>query len=216
MNLHQDQQAVPASTVPNGYMKDAQGRLVPTANVKAEHLLEDRLVRELHGRAEVVRQAMVQLKADGFAEIATLLELLAEKHGAPKGGEKGNLTLTSYDGNLRILVAVGDQLTFGPELQAAKGLIDSCLRRWSEGGNANLQAIVTDAFDVGKEGRVRVDRILGLRRIAIDDPEWLRAIEAISDAVRVQTSKRYIRLYTRRGVDQPYVQLPLDIAKVEG
>lgn len=35
-------------TVPEGYMQDAKGRLVPIAAIKPEHLLEDELVRRLH------------------------------------------------------------------------------------------------------------------------------------------------------------------------
>ena len=202
--------------VPEGYMLDSAGRLVPVANVKAEHLLEDRLVRELDERARGVTAALEGLKATAFAEIEALLALLAEKHGAERGGPRGNLTLHSYDGSVRVQVAIGDLLTFGPELQVAKTLIDSCLRRWTQGGNANLEAIVTDAFDVGKEGRVRVDRILGLRRLSIEDDEWKRAMEAISEAIRVVQSRRYVRFYRRSAADQPYVQVPLDIARVAG
>lgn len=38
-----------SDTVPEGYMKDAKGRLVPLEAVKPEHLLEDELVRRLWG-----------------------------------------------------------------------------------------------------------------------------------------------------------------------
>ena len=87
--------------------------------------------------------------------------------------------------------------------------------RWAEGGNPNLKTIVNDAFDVGKEGKLRMDRILGLRRLAIEDKEWLRAMDAISDAVRVTQSKRYIRFYRRdAGPAGGYAQMPLDIARV--
>ena len=201
---------------PSGYMRDAQGRLVPERNVKPEHLLEDALVRELHGKAALVTATLEALKAEAFGEIETLLAMLAEKHGAARGGEKGNLTLASYDGSLRIQVAVGDLLSFGPELQVAKTLIDSCIKRWSKGGDPNLQAIVNDAFDVGKEGKLRVDRILGLKRLAIDDVEWARAMGAISDAIRVTQSRRYVRFYRRASPEKPYEQVPLDIARVAG
>lgn len=214
MKHQQDQQVEPKRSTPAGYMQDSAGRLVPTANVKPEHLLEDKLVRELDDRARVLEQELVALKAKAFAEIDTLLDLLLERYKADRRSDRGNLTLASYDGSLRVQVAVGDQLAFGPELQAAKSLIDGCLRRWSQGGNPNLETIITDAFDVGKEGKVRVDRILGLRRLSIEDDDWQRAMAAIGDAVRVTHSRRYVRFYRRLGQDQPYVQVPLDIARV--
>ena len=94
-------------------------------------------------------------------------------------------------------VAIGDSLTFGPKLQVAKALIDECLVEWTEGGNDNVRALINDAFDVGKEGKLRVDRILSLQRLAIDEPRWKRVMEAISDSIRVESSKSYVRFYHR-------------------
>jgi arginine deiminase len=201
-------------TVPDGCMRDAAGRYVPVANIKPEHLLEDTLVKELHRKALELSALMAQFKAAAFSEIGALQDVLADKHGAAKGGAKGNVTLSSYDGDLRVQLAIGDHLSFGPELQVAKELIDECLNSWSEGANPNIKAIINDAFDVGKEGKLRIDRILGLRRLAIDDPTWQRAMDAIGEALRVQSSSRYIRFYRRKRHEEKYSQLPLDFATV--
>ena len=199
-------------SVPEGYLQDAAGRLVPLANVKAEHLVEDELVRRLDALARTQSEALSALKATAFAEVDTLLAMLAEKYGAAPGGKGGNVTLASYDGSLRIQSVIGHNLDFGPELQSAKALIDGCLDRWTQGGNPNIRAIVSDAFDIGQEGRLRVDRILGLRRLSIDDKDWLRAMEAISNAVRVTQSKRYVRFYRRDTPASAYKQVALDLA----
>lgn len=199
-----------------GYMLDAAGRLVPLANVKPEDLLEDAVVRELDKLAREATAVLEALKARAFREIGALLELLEQKHGARPGGPKGNLTLNSYDGSIRVQVAIGDMLTFGPELQVAKGLIDDCLERWAVGGNENLKLIVCDAFDVGREGKLSVGKILGLRRAAVTDPEWERAMEAISEAIRVVATRRYVRFYRRPAPDKPHAQVPLDLASVAG
>ena len=201
------------SVVPTGYLQDAAGRLVPLANVKPEHLVEDELVRRLDALARTQSEALAVLKATAFAEVDTLLAMLSEKYGAAPGGKGGNVTLSSYDGSLRIQSVIGHNLDFGPELQAAKALIDGCLDRWTQGGNPNIRAIVSDAFDVGQEGKLRVDRILGLRRLSIDDADWLRAMEAISNAVRVTQSKRYVRFYRRATPASAYEQIALDLAK---
>jgi hypothetical protein len=201
-------------TVPGGYLQDSSGRLVPMANVKPADLLEDELVREAFREAQLLSIALRMFREKSFGQVQALLDLLAQSHGLEKGGAKGNITLSSYDGNLRLQVAIGDSLTFGPELQVAKQLVDKCIVAWSEGANANLRAIVNDAFAVDKEGKLNVDRILGLRRLDIADQTWKQAMEAIGNAVRVVSSKRYLRFYRRAGADQDFAQLPLDLARV--
>ncbi|AHJ69348.1 Hypothetical protein GbCGDNIH2_7297 [Granulibacter bethesdensis] len=205
------------SGIPDGWMQDSSGRLIRRESVKPEHILEDRLVRELHEQASSLRTALIALRDQAFDEVDAYLDVLAQEYGQMRGaraGAKGNITLSSYDGSLRVLVAVSDTIAFGPELTVAKQLLDKCLTRWSEGANAHIRTLVLDAFNVGQQGKLQVDRILGLRRLAIDDPEWLRAMEAISNAVRTDRSKRYVRFYHRTSQDMPYVQLPLDIARV--
>ncbi len=198
---------------PDDYMMDSAGRLVPRANVKPEDLLQDELVRKLFERARTIRAGMRQFREDADGDIRAFLDLLAEQYGAKKGGAKGNLTLATYDGCERVTIAISDTITFGPELQIAKELVDSCLTRWTEGGNANIRAVVTDAFDVGKEGKLNVSKILGLRRLSIDDEEWKRAMQAITDAVKVNASRSYIRFHERASPDSAFIQVPLDIAK---
>ncbi len=197
---------------PEGCWQDAAGRFVPEHLVKPEHKLEDELVRRLHERARAAQQALADLKADAFEDVDALVDLLAESYSAQRAGAKGNLTLSSYDGSLRVQVAVGEQIEFGPELQVAKSLVDDCIKAWSAGADDNLLALVRDAFDVDRKGALRVDRILGLRRLAITDPTWLRAMDAIGNAVRTQESKRYVRFYTRPAPEQPHRLLPLDLS----
>ncbi|MFT5615974.1 MAG: hypothetical protein ACI8Q6_003267 [Granulosicoccus sp.] len=90
---------------------------------------------------------------------------------------------------------MSDTFEFGAELQAAKELIDNCVERWSEGVNDNLRVMVNQAFQVGKKGHIDTGRVLVLRRLDIDDPEWISAMDAISDAVRVTGSRTNIRFY---------------------
>jgi hypothetical protein len=60
-------------------------------------------------------------------------------------------------------------------------------------------------------GSVNTARILGLRRLAIDDVQWQQAMEAISDAIQVSGTKEYLRFYTRDESGK-YQQIPLDFA----
>jgi hypothetical protein len=201
-----------AKPIPDGYVVDAKARLVPVALVKAEHLLEDELVRAVHAAAAKLSDALREFRMASTADVLAFMDLLAEKYSTRRGGERGNLTLTTYDGTLRLQLATNDQLELGPELVSAKELIDTCIRRWSEGADVKLVAIVDDAFNVDQKGKLNIDRILGLRRLAIEDTEWAAAMLAIGDAVRVISTKRYLRVYSRGAVDEKFAQVALDIA----
>ncbi|GAB0119452.1 DUF3164 family protein [Acidisoma sp. 7E03] len=201
-------------TTPTGYLQDSQGRLVPLDAVKPQHLLEDELVREVIEHAEGLSRALHVFREETAERVKAYVEILAQQYGAARGGQKGNITLSSYNGLMRLQIAIGDSLTFGPELQIAKGLIDECLRDWTEGSRKEVRTLIEDVFQVGKAGKLNVDRILGLRKLDIADDRWKRAMDAISEAVRVQSSKEYVRLYKRSAPDKDFVQIPLDVARV--
>lgn len=190
------------------------GRLYPASAIKPERVLEERLARELAARAHVLHDLIVQEKAAMIAEIDAFKALIAEKYGVKLGGRRDGLQLHSYDQTIRVQVSVGDAMTFGPELEAAKTLIDECLTEWSEGANANLKTVVMAAFEVGEGGRVRIDRVLGLRSLDIADAKWTRAMQAINDALRVAYSRRYLRIYERADDNAPFEQIVLDASRL--
>jgi len=193
------------------YMTDAQGRQVPLSMVKAVDLLRDQTVREVIKRTKEARDALAAFKAEVWEEIQAFLTLSAEQHGVIWGGKKGNVTLSTYDGRYRLVLSVNDTLQFNEKLQAAKRLIDNCIRRWSADARPEIKALVDDAFYVDKQGRLNTTRILGLRRLGIADPEWREAMKAITESVQVVSSKTYMRFY-ERGEDGNYVMIPLDAA----
>nr|PRK21838.1 hypothetical protein BV206_01488 [Haemophilus influenzae] len=63
-----------------------------------------------------------------------------------------------------------------------------------------------------KEGNLNTSRILGLRRVDIQDERWQNAMQAISESVQVVSSKAYVRLYERVGESDQYVPIALDVA----
>lgn len=194
------------------YMKDAKGRLVPLAQVKEEDKLKDRLVRELIGKAQEQRMALRDFKASAMGDVRAMVEIAAEKYGAVMGGTKGNVSLLSYDGCMRVQLSVSEHLMFDEKLQVAKSLIDDCLRDWTEDGPAEVRTIINDAFDVDREGQVNTGRILSLRKLNITDERWKRAMDAISDSLSVVGSKTYIRFHVRETPESKWMPVPLDVA----
>ncbi len=196
----------------NIHLRNAKGSLDPIEIVKAQHLLEDDLVRDLFAAGEKVAAAIAEFKMRAFTEIDTFNEILASVYGAPKGGAKGNITFASYDGLIRIQVHVADQITFGAELQQAKALVDECLEEWSADARAEIRKLVMDAFDVDREGNINRGKLFSLLRLEITDERWVRAMQAIRDSIKVTGSKRYVRLHHRRHHDARFEQLSLDAA----
>lgn len=196
------------------YVKDAKGRHVPKESVSAVDSLMDDTVRKLFGYAEPLSEQMARFKSHSYADIQAFLALVSEKYGAKPGGQKGNLSITSFDGCYKVQVQNADLIEFGPELHAAKQLVDECLTRWAADANKELRTIITRAFQVDKEGRINRAELFMLLRADIDDEQWLRAMEAIRDSIRVVGSKSYIRFYRRETCDAAWRPVRLDMAAV--
>ncbi len=197
--------------VPEGYLKDHKGRLIPINMVDDLDKAKSELVKEVVKKAKVVQAQMKAFKAEAMGDVLALVDLVNEKYGAKLGGKKGNICLSSYDGQYQVKIAVAEHMVFGPELDAAKSLIDECIHEWMEGSNEAIKVIVNDAFQTDKQGKVSTSRILGLRKHKIDDTRWGEAMDAIADSISIIDTKPYLRMYERNSAGK-YQPIPLDIA----
>ncbi|MFZ6872845.1 DUF3164 family protein [Undibacterium sp. Di27W] len=194
------------------FMEDAQGRLWPPSKVKPIDKARDGLVKEMMAKAVALNAALSEFKKSAFGDIAAFVTLSAEEYKAKLGGKKGNVTMFSFDGRYKIQFAVSENIQFDERLQAAKALIDECIKEWSQGSSPEIQVLVQDAFKTDKEGNLNHGRILALRRLDIKDERWINAMTAIGESVQVVGSKQYIRFYERRGDTDQYDPIPLDMA----
>ena len=198
--------------IPTGYVQDRDGHLVPRNKVKPIDMDRDKLVKKLIRDAKKLSGTLAEFREDGFDQIAKFADKSAAQYGAKMGGRKGNMTLHSYDGTYKIVLNKAEFKTFDERLQTAKSLIDECIHIWAKGANKNLQALVDHAFETDKAGHVSVSKILGLRRINIDDERWANAMTAIADSIQSTGSKRYLRFYERIGESEEYRPISLDAA----
>lgn len=200
---------------PDGYLKNAIGHLVPVASIKPIDMARDSLVNEIVAKARAISGQIGEFKTAAFADIAAFVQLSAEQYNARIGGTKGNVTLLSFDGRYKVQRAIAEHITFDERLQAAKALIDECITDWAQGSRPELQVLVNDAFQVDQTGKVNTARVLGLRRLEINDERWHQAMRAIGEAVQVIGSKSYIRVYERDDTSGEYRAIPLDVAASE-
>ncbi|WP_131669806.1 DUF3164 family protein [Psychrobacter pygoscelis] len=200
-------------TVPEGYMANAKGHLIPIDKVKPIDKLRDEEVKKMAAVAKKLRDDMKVAKAALFASFNDFVALSATEYKVQLGGEKGNTTLLSYDGRYKVQLAVSENIVFDERLQVAKKLIDECLNEWTANSNDNIKAIINQAFQVDKEGKISTHRVLSLRSLDISDDKWLDAMEAISNAIQVTDTKEYIRFY-ERDEHGKYQQIALDFSNV--
>ncbi|ECI2309156.1 DUF3164 family protein [Salmonella enterica subsp. enterica serovar Infantis] len=201
-------------SAPEGYWIDARGVMTPADMVKPIDKDRDALVGEIIERALPLHKGLTEFKQSVFADTQAFRELSGELYGAKVGGEKGNMTFYSWDGVWKVTVAIAERLAFDERLQAAKALIDECLKDWMEGSRPEVVSLIDEAFQVDKEGEVSTSRILRLRRLDIVDERWLNAMRAINDAILIVGSKKYVRIYKRSGDSNQYVPFSLDLAAV--
>ena len=202
-----------AQKIPEGYRKNANGDLVLLANIKEIDLIRDELVKAIAERAETKSDELAAFRSEVMEEIQAFVAQSAARFKVKMGGSKGNLSLFSFDGLYRVQVASQDYLTFDERLQVAKALIDTCIKKWSEGSDPKIMALVNDAFQVDKAGNVSTRRVLGLRQLDIEDRDWRKAMDAISESVKVTGSKNYLRVY-KRMENGEYRPISLDVANV--
>lgn len=184
------------SVVPDGYMLDSVGRLVPESMVKALDKRRDFMVRRMMQRAVTAAAGIDVLREQILAEIEKFCQTASDEYDTSLGGIKGNVQFKSFDGKYLVKRCIDDLLVFDERLQVAKALIDECLVEWSRDTPAELRVIVDDAFKVNR-GRVNTKRILGLLRLDIKAEKWQQAMQAIRDSVSVAESRTYLRFYER-------------------
>jgi hypothetical protein len=193
------------------FMTDSMGRQVPVKMVKEIDKLRDQTVRRIAEEAVKMKSVLTDFKSRIRDDILSFVEKSAGEYGVKWGGKKGNVSLTSYDGQYKLIIAMNDNITFDERLQVARELIGKCLDKWSKGARAEIRLLVNDAFQVDKTGKISTARVLGLRRLDIQDADWQKAMTAITESLQITGTKQYLGVY-ERDADGEYQMIPLDVA----
>lgn len=203
-----------SESIPAGYMRDAQGRLVPENLVKPIDKLRDQTVLAIVKEAKALHQALVAFKRRTFSDVATFVATSAEQYEVVIGGSKGNVTLRTFDGRYRIDRQVQETIRFDEQLLAAKALFDEYVADLTEGANDELKQWIEFVFETDSAGNISTHRVLSLRRRTSQHPKWQQAMRAIDDSISVIGSRSYVRVYERVGDSDRYAPIVLDLAGV--
>jgi Protein of unknown function (DUF3164). len=189
---------------------NADGAYVPLERVREIDKLRDEVVTRLSERAGEIARTLAKFRAEATAEIGAFADLSADQHGVRLRGRKGGFSLMSYDGLLKIVVDNDTLIAVNEKVTVAREAVFACVRRWTEGADANLAEVVRRAFDTDKQGHLSLARLLALRSYRIEgDPEWDAAMEALAQGLTAYGSKTYIRYYRRDAADGKFRQIPV-------
>lgn len=191
----------------------SNGHLVPIKQIKPEVALREEAIRDLISKAGSLQKQLADFKATAMAVVGNVVSLSAERYEVEIGGKEGNVTLTSFDGTIRVTRSIAKTIAFDEGLQAAKELIDECIRDWSVGAREEAQVLIQDAFRADSSGQLSTDRVLGLRRLPFSDERWKTAMDAIADSIFVTDRKAYIRFH-KRNESGGWDSISLDFAKL--
>lgn len=194
------------------YYVDAAGRLVPAEMVPEYDKIKDQTVESVYEKLMGLREQMLAVKADTLQTITDLKRILESRYGV-KFGDKNNMSFTTIDGAKRLRVDQNTIKSFDEKILVAKAKIDSLIEKWAQGSNVNLVAIVKQAFELDQSGNINVARVLSLRRLNVDDPEWKEAMDLISDSFQPVMSKQYLNMQVRQK-DGRYAAIDLNFARM--
>lgn len=205
----------PEAIIVNGkqHFHDAKGNLVPIELIKPQDILEDELVRKVIGFAEDLSAQVARFLAHTKIDLGSFDALLAQDYDVSKRGKKGNGSYTTFDDLWKIQVQISHSIAFGPQMQIASDLVDECLTEWAAESRPEIRALVTRAFNTDKEGQINQSDVFMLMRLDIDDPRWIKAMDAIRDAIKPVGSKEYIRFYKRETLEDKWQAITIDLAK---
>jgi len=192
----------------DGNWIDARGRAVPEEYVKEQDQRRDAMVERVHAIAKKLEQAIAAARLDITQEVDLYLEWLA-KENKVKEGWKGNITLDTFDGTLRVVRNMDDQVGFSESLQLVKTQIDLWLKDQMQGANASLVKVVSSAFNVDKKGKVNTAMILRLLNLDITDAKWRKAMQILRDSIQVTATRQYLSFAEKITTDEGEIWRPI-------
>lgn len=202
-----------AKTDENGFWLSARGKATPPEFIDPVVKKRDAIVEMIVRRAEKLQERMQKDKEWMLSKIDDFIAYEENKTGEKRKG-KGNLQLTNYSGDQQVQFNLNDIIEFDDRLQIAKGVIDRCLHKWSDGAHKNLKAIVDEAFEVDKKGSVNKMAILRLRAIKINDEDWNKAMELIGDSITIAGTRQYLNVFTRPNGNDKFTPINLTFSSL--
>lgn len=200
--------------VPEGYMENPQGLLAPINTVSEVDILRSDVVMQAIQSAQLMRQELIDFKVSTTDEVNLFLEAAWDTHKVKFGGQKGNLTLLSYDGKYKVTISITDSIQFDEGMLISKQLADEVIQEETDDSSDFVKALIKDAYQADKKGFINKARIFRLLNLKINNEKWLKAMKILRESIFVASSKSYMRFYERTGPENKFQQISLDASSL--
>jgi len=188
------------ANIKDGKWEDKEGKFVHPDMIRMDKQLEDELVESLVSKAITLQDKMKEYKIYAFAECYAFVDLLRQNYDMERITSKtGAVTIKNFNGTMEVQIQVAKLISFDQKLTLAKEKIDEYLTHKTENMDAEIQTLITRAFDV-KNGKVDAKQIIGLKSYNITHPKWKEAMDMIDEATEIAGTKSYIRFKQREGL----------------
>lgn len=203
------------NTIPDGYVEDAKGHLVPIGMLTEYDKLKDEFILGIVAQAEAISCDLEAFKKSVINDTKALVDTARNEYGIKNANTKGNITISTFDGRYQVAVRMNDTLEFNEKLAIAKEQIDEYLRELTENAPDELKMLVAQAFEVDKKGNVSTSKVLPLLRLPIHHEKWEKAMLILKESITVSGSKAYIHIKKRDDATGEMKVIPLDSSKIQ-
>lgn len=190
------------------YWKNAEGDLIPVSRIFPHEKKSDRLVESLHKRIGNLQEKIKAEKAAIAKSVNDYLAVVAADHNEEW---EGGTTLFNFDKSKQVEVRLSKHYVTDERMGIAETKIKNLIRKWAPGSNDNLIALVEIAFELDKQGKYNVDKIIELRKVKIKDKEWKEAMDLAFDSISTDYTKTYFN-FRKKNADGKLVPIPLNFS----
>lgn len=190
---------------------DLNGNEVPAQYVPKLDKDRERVTLKHLARAKKLSEQLEKFKTELLEECDAVYEQMLTDNNVPGKG-KGGFSISTFDRAAKIEISVQERIEFDDLISVAHEKIKLYLADKMQGVDADLQQIITQAFETRK-GRMDVKRILGLFRLKINHPLWLEAMELIKNSITRNNSKRYARIW-EKDANGEYKNIELNFSSI--
>lgn len=175
----------------DGNWLDDRDRPVPEQYIPAIDKKRDKLVEATFKKVVKLAEKIAETKVEIVGSIDRYLDEIA-KENRVRENWKGNILLQNFDKSLVIERRIDDHIGFDEKLQMVKTIVDKWLSDRLDGIDENLGKVITQAFNVDKQGRVNTAMLMKLLHLEIEDSEWKKAMRMLKESIIIKSSKQSI------------------------
>lgn len=204
------------------YWLNRNGKYIPLKNVQKHMQRKDKVVDGIIGRVVSLRERMKREKLKIISDVNKYLSwhqrVILKEHGIKDKDHNfadGNVILSNYANTAAVELKINNMIVFDEQLQVAKKMVDSCVKRWSKGSRNEIRLLVDDAFNVDKKGKINTWMILRLTKYNINDKEWKAAMKIILDSMQVAGTRQYLNMKVRKDKDSKWQTINLSFSSLD-